>query len=53
MQLFEHKQYWRVKIETNPFFQNFIYRTSKKATKQKAWKERKEAPIEICASKIN
>ena len=29
-----------------PFFFNVLfYRTSKKATKQKTWKERKEAPI--------
>ena len=51
MQLFEHKQYWHAKIETNPFFQNNFYRASKKATKQKAWKEDTEAPIEKCASK--
>ena len=50
MQLFEHKQYWQAKIETN-FFKILFYRASKKATKQKAWKERTEAPIEKCASK--
>ena len=51
MQLFEHKQYWRAKIETNPFFQILFYRASKKAIKQKAWNERTKAPIEKGASK--
>ena len=50
MQLFEHKQYWQAKIETN-FFKILFYRASKKATKQNAWKEPTEAPIEKCASK--
>ena len=39
------------KLRQTQFFKILFYRASKKATKQKAWKERTEAPSEKCASK--